>query len=200
MSLSNLALDAPRSLKSDDIISGRKNLLSQPHMAALTTYVANLRLLGLGRIPDFDPLDGGINASILFLFEKPGPKALQFISRNNNDPTAENTFKFMNEAGIERSLTATWNVIPGWNDTIDVERDEIANGSNQLPELLGLFPHLKVIVAVGRRAEKALSKMNLSKVPIISSTHPSNRNRNNPATKDRWKAIPEQWAKSLEYL
>ena len=175
-------------------------MLSQPHMAPLAAYVANLRSLDLGRIPDFDPLDGGVNASILFLFEKPGPRALHFISRNNNDPTAENTFKFMKEAGIGRTLTATWNVIPGWNGTTKIKRDEIANGTNVLRELLDLFPHLKVMVAVGRRAEETLSKMNLSKVPIISSTHPSNRNRNNPATKDRWKAIPEQWAKSLEYL
>ena len=175
-------------------------MLTQPHMAPLTTYVASLRSRGLGHIPDFDPLDGGVNASILFLFEKPGPRALQFISRNNNDPTAENTFKFMKEAGIERSLTATWNAIPGWNGITKTKLDEIANGTNVLRELLDLFPHLKVIVAVGRRAEEALSIMNLSRVPIICSTHPSNRNRNNPATKDRWKAIPEQWAKSLEYL
>lgn len=178
-------------------------MLGQLHIAPLASYVAELRSRGLGRIPDFDPLDGGINASILFLFEKPGPRALQFISRNNNDPTAENTFRFMKEVGIERSLTATWNVIPGWNNTTRIKPDEIAKASNLLDELLDLFPHLKVIVTVGRRAEEALSKMNVSKVskvPIISSIHPSNRNRNNPKTKDRWMAISEQWAKSLKYL
>ena len=55
----------------------------------------------------FDPRDGGIRAQALFLFEKPGPKANAsgFISRDNDDPTAENIFRFMNQAGIPRKKT-----------------------------------------------------------------------------------------------
>jgi hypothetical protein len=48
-------------------------------------------------VPDFDPLDGGVNAQVLFLLEKPGPMAAEdgkragsgFISRDNDDGTAE---------------------------------------------------------------------------------------------------------------
>jgi hypothetical protein len=50
-------------------------MLKDPHVAPLTDFVEHLRRKHQGwEFPDFDPLDGGINAEILFLFEKPGPK------------------------------------------------------------------------------------------------------------------------------
>jgi hypothetical protein len=87
-------------------------------MRKLTQFAAALRERGMGIVPDFDPLDGGVDARILFLFEKPGPMTSEdrggsgFISRNNDDPTAEATFRFMQAAGIPRTLTVIWNVVP----------------------------------------------------------------------------------------
>jgi hypothetical protein len=60
-------------------------------MVSLRDYVAELRTSknADAEFPDFDPLDGGINAKILFLFEKPGPRTSQhdggsgFISAEN---------------------------------------------------------------------------------------------------------------------
>ena len=43
-----------------------------------------------------------------------------FISRDNDDPTAEASFRFYREAGVERRQSVVWNVIPGWNSTIKV--------------------------------------------------------------------------------
>src|ERR1700740_40451 len=82
------------------------------------------------KCPNFDPLDGGVDAQVLFLFEKPGPMTVGddgsgFISRKNDDPTAEATFEFMSRAGIPRHLTVTWNLIPWWNGTRKVTRLEI---------------------------------------------------------------------------
>ena len=82
----------------------------------------------MGEVPYFDPLDGGIDARVLCLFEKPGPMTdsrpragkrigSEFISRNNDDRSAEATFRFMVQAGIPRELTVTWNVVPSWNGT-----------------------------------------------------------------------------------
>jgi hypothetical protein len=76
-------------------------------------------------VPEFDSLDGGVDARVLFLFEKPGPMTAEgnganrrvgsgFISRNNDDPTAEATFTFMRQANLPRKLTILWNVIPWW--------------------------------------------------------------------------------------
>jgi hypothetical protein len=78
-------------------------------MIRLKTFADNLRRPGL-EVRDFDPADGGVKAQALFLFEKPGPMTVTggrgkrtgsgFISRNNDDPTAEAVFNFMHEAAI----------------------------------------------------------------------------------------------------
>ena len=113
-------------------------MLNLPHIAPLTAYVEELRKRDLGYIPYFDPMDGGINAKVLFLLEKPGPKTFNdpefekpgsgFISRNNNDPTAEATFNFMEQAQIPRDATVIWNVIPGWNGEIKYFEQERQRG------------------------------------------------------------------------
>jgi hypothetical protein len=46
-------------------------MLTLPHIAPLTAYAASLRLRGSVEVPEFDPLDGGTNARVLFLLEKP---------------------------------------------------------------------------------------------------------------------------------
>src|SRR5688572_7487738 len=105
-------VDQPRTLKSSLERQRRKQMLNLPHVAPLTNFARELRDSKVGAVPDFDPLDGGIQARALFLLEKPGPKAFEsgFISRNNDDPTAENTFRFMQEAQISRQDVCIWNV------------------------------------------------------------------------------------------
>src|ERR1019366_4921133 len=92
--------DCPRSLRDAEVRERRRAMLHHPHIAPLTAYAARLLQRGLGEVPEFDPFDGGVDAQVLFLFEKPGPMTVGgdgsgFISRNNDDPTAEATFEFM---------------------------------------------------------------------------------------------------------
>jgi hypothetical protein len=48
-------------------------MLNEPHIAPLADYVQRLRdIHPAWEFPNFDPLDGGTNAEILFLLEKPG--------------------------------------------------------------------------------------------------------------------------------
>jgi len=63
-------------------------------------------------IPYFDPNDGGVKASVLFLLEAPGRQARGsgFISRNNHDGTAANMLEFLSD--FSRHQTVLWNVIP----------------------------------------------------------------------------------------
>ena len=110
-------------------------MLAAPHTAPLAAYVAALRRAHPGwEIPDFDPLDGGARADILFLLEKPGPmtslsgKGSGFVSRNSDDPTAQAIFGFMQEAGLPRERTIRWNVIPGWNGTLKITAGELRAG------------------------------------------------------------------------
>jgi hypothetical protein len=48
------------------------------------------------------------------LLEAPGGRAVGsgFVSRNNPDETAKNFFLLNQEAGLPRSRTVTWNVVP----------------------------------------------------------------------------------------
>jgi hypothetical protein len=91
--------DQPRTMRLPEVRSARLHALYQPHMAPLTEFVHQLRQRDRNEYPYFDPADGGVNASILFLLEKPGPMTVPtgrgrregsgFISRDNDDPTAE---------------------------------------------------------------------------------------------------------------
>ena len=157
-------------------------------------------------VPDFDPLDGGVDAIILFLFEKPGPMTSAttagartrtgsgFISRDNDDSTAENTFMFMREAGIPRKQTVTWNVVPWWNGTRKVTAAELREGAEETRRLTGLLPKLRVVVFVGEKASRARPHLEDTGLAFFSSAHPSPIVR---ATQpDKWREIPSVWAEA----
>lgn len=191
--------DYSRSMRDPAVRQRRRAMLHAPHMRSLTAYVTNLRGCGLGQVPEFDPFDGGINARVLFLFEKPGPmtadgKGSGFISRNNDDPSAEATFNFMQDARIPRKLTVTWNLIPWWNGTRRTTGQEVRNGTGWLEELIRLLPNLCVIMLVGKQAGKAERYLKKSHptLRVFSSAHPSPLVR--AKFPDRWKSIPLQWA------
>jgi Uracil DNA glycosylase superfamily len=194
-------LDRPRLFKDEQQIQLRRGELGQPHIQPLTDFAQSLRDEGYGVVPDFDPRDGGIAAKALFLFEKPGPKAAEsgFISRNNNDGTAANTFHLMIQADIPREQTCIWNVVPGWNGTIDLAGDELTRGSLALNRLFELLQNPKVIVLVGKRAQAVWHKLpDRPRLPIIESAHPS------PKVKARypalWGAIADQWARVHDFI
>jgi uracil-DNA glycosylase len=194
--------DQPRSLRDPVVHRQRTAMLLEPHIAPLSKYAARLRAMGRGEVPNFDPLDGGTNAQVLFLFEKPGPMTSEaggsgFISRNNDDPTAEATFLFMDRAGIRRGKTVTWNVIPWWNGTRKITPSELQEGLAQLKELIALLPQLCAIVFVGARAAQAqkhlAGHLAARQLSCSISDHPSPLVR--AKFPDRWNNIPTEWAK-----
>jgi hypothetical protein len=155
-------------------------------------------------VPDFDPLDGGVEAKALFLMEKPGPMTDNtglsgrmgsgFVSRDNDDPTAEAILPFMEDSGIDREQTILWNTVPWWNGTRAISASELAAGTESLTILLGLLPELRVVVGAGaksRSAEKTISHLGL---PFIQSTHPSPINW--ARRRALWDLIPAQWAQA----
>lgn len=174
-------------------------------MAALTSFVEKLkRAHPVWEFPDFDPLDGGVEAEALFLFEKPGPmtSALSqgsgFISRNNDDSTAQATFSFMRQAGLPRERTILWNVIPGWNGTRKVSAKELQSGREDLLALITLLPRLKVIVLVGKNAQRAERSLQSLGLPILASPHPSPLVR--ASRPEAWNAIPEKWRAAAQLI
>jgi uracil-DNA glycosylase len=182
----------------------RRAMLHEPHIAPLTAYAARLREGGSIEVPDFDPFDGGIHAQVLFLFEKPGPMTASnsgsgFISRNNDDPSAEATFAFMQRAGIPRKLTVTWNVIPWWNGTRKVTKKELRDGVDSVRELIALLPLLRAAVLVGRNAAKAIPYLRSgTALALFTSAHPSPLVR--AKYPERWNAISSQWAEVRKVL
>ena len=195
-----------RSMRDVGVRLRRKAMLREPHVAKLTEYVIRLRDRNLGEVPDFDPLDGGIEARVLFLLEKPGPMTAEagkragsgFISRDNDDGTAAAIFEFMEKARIPRELTVLWNVIPWWNGTRKVSAKELQSGVERVQELLGLLDKLGAIVLVGNKAAKAMPLLCGQELPVYTSCHPS------PIVKasfrSRWDKIPAEWAKVLQHL
>lgn len=123
-----------------------------------------------------------------------------FISRNNDDPTAEATFRFMDEAGLPRKATISWNVVPWWNGERGASSKELAEGLQQLEELCNLLPEIKAVVLVGRKAQRARRYFEQSTrdVEIICSFHPSPQNKN--LLREGWNAIPTEWAKAKRAL
>jgi hypothetical protein len=194
--------DQPRSMRDPALRERRRAMLSRPHMIRLKTFAESLRRPGL-EVPDFDPADGGVKAQALFLFEKPGPMTVTggsgkrtgsgFISRDNDDPTAEAVFNFMHEAAIPRKLTILWNVIPGWNGTRAVTASELRDGVSSLNELICLLPELKAVMLVGQKAARAKSYCEINGLALFTCDHPSPLVR--ARWPERWNAITSEWRK-----
>ncbi len=171
-------------------------------MAPLAAYAARLRRPGI-EVPDFDPMDGGTQARVLFLLEKPGPQAAPartarddagFISRDNGSATAGALRRFMHEAGLPRRGTVIWNVIPWWNGSIAVTAAERAAGLQELPHVLALLPRLHTAVLVGRTAARA--RPFLHGLRVLESAHPSPQVR--AGNRALWDAIPGIWRQAAQ--
>lgn len=193
--------DCPRSLRFPAAIADRKGMIHDPHIAPLSEFVAKLRRANPDwEFPEFDPLDGGVTAEVLFLFEKPGPmtsaggRGSGFISRDNDDPTAETTFSFMNQAKLPRRCTVIWNIVPGWNGSRTIKSAEVRAGIDSLKVLLSLLPNLHTIVLVGRKAQRAMHLVAGIGVRVLASPHPSPLVR--AALPNRWREIPAIWAQA----
>jgi hypothetical protein len=172
----------------------RRALLVLPHAAPLAAYAAGLRRSGV-QVPDFDPLDGGTAARVLFVLEKPGPgiHPAGFVSRDNDTPTAAAIRAFMAQAGLPRRETVLWNLVPWWNGTTAVTATERAAGVQTLAGLLPLLPRLDTAVLVGRTAGAA--RPLLDGVRVLASAHPSPQVR--AGFRERWDAIPEVWREAV---
>lgn len=133
-------------------------------------------------MPDPDPADGGTRARLLLLLETPGPTIARtgFVSRDNPTGTASNLFRFLREAAISRAETLIWNTVP-WVIHAEGALNRTPRRSEQrlaepyLAPLLGILPHLAVVVLAGRIAGAAREPLRRLRpcLPIIAIPHPS---------------------------
>jgi hypothetical protein len=203
---SNAQEDGPRTLRDPKVLERRKAMLAEPHIAPLVAYVAELRRRGGVEVPQFDPLDGGVDAQILFLFEKPGPMTAEngeragsgFISRNNDDATAEAIFRFMIEAEIPRKATMIWNLVPWWNGTRKITSAEVREGAACCRDLIGRLPNLSAVVMVGEKAGRMEPYLETTRLKTFRSCHPSPLVR--ARYRSRWDGIRSQWAEAMRFV
>jgi hypothetical protein len=141
-----------------------------------------------------------MDALVLFLLEKPGPKADRargsgLLSICNDDPAAAATHDFA--IGINR-LDFHWllfaNVIPWWNGTTDLTAEQPVLSPAAISDLLRLLPALRAIVLVGLTAQRVWDRSGLEPpagTTMWRSYHPGPQVRGrNP---DMWNSIPSAW-------
>ena len=205
-------IDQPRLFRDPSEVERREAEIFSNNVAPLNTWVRELQIrLGPNAIvPWFDPQDGGCEAQILWLLEAPGPKATRerggsgFVSCNNNDGTAQNTWETREEAGVSRKLVVHWNVIPYYLGSSTKIRaynpNDIAAVGPLLIELLNLLPRLQVVILGGEAARKvwrAFAPVHTT-LHIIECPHPSPTNLNTrPGNREQ---VIEAWQDALKYV
>ena len=205
-------IDQPRLFRDRNEVPRREAEIDSQHVAPLNAWVRKLRKrLGPNAIvPWFDPQDGGCDARILWLLEAPGPKATRewggsgFISCNNNDSTAQNTWETREEAGVSRKLVVHWNVIPYYIGTDTKIRaynpNDIAAVGPLIEELVSLLPHLRVVILGGEAARRVWQDFapHHMKLHVIECPHPSPTNVNTrPGNRNQ---IINAWREALRYV
>jgi uracil-DNA glycosylase len=102
-----------------------------------------------------------------------------FVSRNNPDETAK-SFMLLNEAaGIARSRTVVWNIVPWYIGSGQRIRPatgkDIDEGWPYVVRLLDLLPRVAVAVLVGRKAQRARRHFVALRpdVAVFDCPHPS---------------------------
>ena len=206
---SELSNDEPKSLGSPEARERRRARLGDPHIAPLTIFVHTLRAeMGSNyRIPYFDPSDGGTAAEVLYLLEAPGAKAAKsgFISRNNPDETAKNFFQINQQARIPRQRTIIWNIVPWYIGSGSRIRPatsaDIDMGLRRLNEVLELLPKLRAVVLVGRKAQRASTRIATLRpnCRLFVSPHPSPLFVNNsPVNREKILFVFRQLAEFLD--
>ena len=141
-------------------------MLDEAHVRPLSEFVRRLRAAHPEQwIPWFDPTDAGVEARILRLSEAPGGMAVTqrggsgFVSADNDDPSAHNSWTFLREAGVDRCHEiVTWNAVPWYlgseTKVAAATPRDLAAARASLFELIALLGELRVVVLMGRKAQR----------------------------------------------
>lgn len=171
--------DALYALKDKNVQRRRRAMLTEPHMKPLCDFVNKMRAArGEGcDIPDFDPLDGGLHAKVLFLFESPrgGVGSSGFISRENPDGTARIFRELCDATNISREDCIVWNVVPWWVEG-SMDSNDVLEGLTYLHQLINILQQqeLKVIVLFGKKTKPLKDILSSeTKVRVVTTWMPS---------------------------
>lgn len=188
----------PRALRDATVLKIRHEMSHEVESAVpLTKWADNLAERLDVTVPLFDPAEAGTRTQVLVLLEAPGPMTSQsgkrpgsgFISVDNDDVTAENSWVLRNEAALSESVALQWNIVPWYLGPASVKPNvsEVAQGALALRELLELLPELRVVVNCGLFAQRGWSRFVApfrEDVTVIDSWHPSPLSMNQAGKRD----------------
>ncbi|MCU1418179.1 MAG: hypothetical protein JWP32_2353 [Schumannella sp.] len=117
-------------------------------------------------VPFIAPHYNGANARVLVLSSNPGPKATEpagsgFLSRENRDFSAMRMSQVCEAVGLSDEDAIPWNVCP-WDVHEQVKADGtlptplIREGLEPLRELFDVCPRIRVVIAHGTDAKRAM--------------------------------------------
>lgn len=134
-------------------------------------------------MPQFDPVDGGVDARLLLLLDTPGSAAYNssFTSLDNPSGTSKNLSDLLFEAGISRKRVLMWNLVP-WDISGNRSAGQLTSAQHWwrgLPHLLRLLarlPRLRAVVLFGKAkwASKHIGAFRPD-LKVLTCCHPSGR-------------------------
>lgn len=165
-------------------IRQRRALLNRPHVRGLERWADDVRRTTGESVPSFDPLSGGTAARLLVLREEPRCLATEgsgLVSLDNDDAAAHHTGLALAGAGLDRSEVLLWNVVPWWirNPCAPAgtgPRTVVGQARRARPHLatlLGLLPHVRAVVLLGRESSRAWAAAGSADLPVVTGPHPS---------------------------
>ena len=171
------------------LTSSKTQRVRDPHVAPLNRLVESWRSADAGRfVPWFDPDDGGVNARVLVLLERPAPSTVaagsKGFSSEDNASASSRAFRAARmAAGVDRGDILRWNIVP-WvsTDSLSPLRiPEIDDARDALHVLLCALPRLRGIVALGSAAlAGSMRYLTLHDgpvvLPVFAAPHPSPAN------------------------
>jgi len=184
---------APRAHRDPAFLAAKLARLHEPHVAPLQDLADRIAAETGLAAPAFDPDSAGIHTRSLFLFEAPGarstgtagPRAAAkgsgIISPDNNDGSAENMWRLHEAAGLSRTSTLAWNIVP-WYVGSDrkiraVSPQDLEDSAQYLAMLIALLPELRLVVTFGDKPRRGWFRYLLHGdaplLPTLAVPHPS---------------------------
>jgi len=208
--------EGPRRHADPAFLAAKRARLDEPHVAGLNALAAQVERTTQRPAPRVDPDSGGARARVLLLLETPsvaGTYGSGLISLDNDDATAANLLRAVQEAGLPREKLVVWNAVPWFVGTpergVTPSAAELRLGRTWLTPFLTLLPRLEVVVALGRSAQAAVTHLSTAtpelggrRFTVLLAPHPSQRVYNRPGFEGRARvhAALAQAAVTLEAL
>jgi hypothetical protein len=144
-------------------------------------------------VPYVAPHYNAANAKILSLYSNPGPRlgdgsAPSFLSRENDEPTAERMSQIYATVGLSDADVVPWNAYP-WNlqqaYPNGLPPQLVVDGLVPLKRMLELHPRIRAVVAHGADAQRSMRLLSTKKrfadfarsrpLVVLEARHPANR-------------------------